>query len=260
MRIHPIPALKDNYIWAISTPDKRCLLVDPGEARPAINWLRHHHMHLSAILVTHHHADHTAGLPTILSQYPVPVYGHVQSPCTLITHHLETDGVFNTSHWPSPIQTYTTPGHTLCHITYVVDNFVFTGDTLFSAGCGKVFEGSMSMMFNSLETIKALPNELLICPGHEYTLHNLAFAETVEPTNQAIKHHIQWAKSQRERNEATLPIRLRHEKNINPFLRCSTQSILDSASQHLGEQVTSPLKAFSTLRHWKDHFDPLAKP
>lgn len=252
MQLFAINALKDNYIWALVTPSSTCIIIDPGETQPVLDFLTAHHLTLAGILVTHHHPDHTGGLPQLSEQYTAPVYGHAKSPCPFITHHIDHENPFTIPTLLPPIHPLMTPGHTLCHITFLVEHYAFTGDTLFSAGCGKVFEGTMPMLHDSLEKISQLPPDTQICCGHEYTLANLAFASLVESNNTAITHHMNWAKKQRDNNQPTLPSTLAQEHKINPFLRCHLPTVIQSVDDYWQQKHHTPTAVFAGLRSWKD--------
>ncbi|AWX15073.1 hydroxyacylglutathione hydrolase [Mergibacter septicus] len=218
-------ALNDNYIWLYSDNRKDLLVVDPTVAAPVLTFLQQHSEYqLTAILLTHNHYDHIDGVAELRLHYPqVPVYGpqeieNVQQ--GLLTQIIEV-GRLNIGHYN--IEILSTGGHTAGHLSYLINSHLFCGDTLFSAGCGRVFTQDYAQMFNSLQTLKKLPTTTIICPAHEYTLSNLAFARTVDLEDEgfqtAVKQHQQWAIQKRQAGEATLPVTLAGELQINPFLR-----------------------------------------
>lgn len=243
--IHPIPALKDNYIWAIiDDATKNVVLVDPGEAQPAIEFIEKNNLNLIYILLTHHHLDHTGGVNEILKKYSVKTFGpgvkNNESPT--IPNFLKFKAI--------PI-----PGHTLCHTAYLSEQgHVFTGDMLFSAGCGRVFEGTMPMMYESLQKLAALPKETKVYCGHEYTENNLRFANTVEPQNQAIVKRLEEVKQLCQKAKVTLPSTIAIELDTNPFLRCEQANVIAAAELHAGKKLNDPIEVFTVLRQWKDKF------
>ena len=218
MKVSLINALKDNYIFAI-TKDKYCVIVDPGDASVVKKFLVANNLVLSGILVTHHHKDHTAGINELTN---VPVWGHYKSPCPHINAKINTEEKFHIPQINIDVKPIMTPGHTLCHITYVINNCAFVGDTLFSAGCGRIFEGNYTMMYQSLLKIKALNNLTLIYAAHEYTEQNLLFAKHVEPNNLDMQKHFLEVKKLRYKNLPSIPTTLKLEKKINPFLRAKS--------------------------------------
>jgi hydroxyacylglutathione hydrolase len=250
MKITPIKALTDNYIWAIHS-SKSCIIIDPGEASVAIEFLTANKLTLEAILITHHHYDHTDGIRELLNIWPKStVVGHKKSPNKHITKHIETQPIEILGINITPIPT---PGHTLCHLTYFINKpfkAVFTGDTLFSAGCGKIFEGTPKMMLDSLQTLTKLPESTYVYCGHEYTKNNLKFAKTADPTNNKINELIKKTYNQ----EITLPSSIGIEKQINPFLRAHTKSIQNSIKNKFNLKETNLLETFSLLRQWKNNF------
>lgn len=233
MNITPIPALTDNYIWLIHTQKNEAWVVDPGEADGVIAYLEHHQMTLTGILVTHHHWDHTNGVEPLVEIYDCPVYrGEV----------------------PPGFQVIPIPGHTLDHVAYYAPNILFCGDTLFAAGCGRVFEGTNVQMLASLKRLAALPSDTHIYCGHEYTLTNLYFAATIEPQNEAIQTRLALVKRLRANLQVTLPALMNDEHQTNPFLRCHLPAMQAAVSEKLGQQVTSELEVFTALRSLKDQF------
>lgn len=250
MKITPIKALTDNYIWAIHS-DQSCVIVDPGEASVVIEFLAQNQLTLEAILITHHHYDHTDGVQELCTIWPKTiVVGHKQSPNKNITKHVETETIKISKIKITPIPT---PGHTLCHLTYLINEpfkAVFTGDTLFSAGCGKIFEGTAPMLFDSLQKLTTLSEKTYVYCGHEYTKSNLKFAKTVDPQNNNINELIKKTFNQ----EITLPSSIGVEKTINPFLRTHTTSIQNSIKDKFNLEETNSLETFALLRQWKDTF------
>ena len=252
--IIPISALTDNYIWMlIDDAGKTAWVVDPGDARPVIKALNQYDLNLAGILITHHHADHCAGVPSLL-QYAadIPVFGSHKSPNPSISHPLKDgDEIVSTAFQFKVIEI---PGHTLDHIAYYGNQCLFSGDTLFSAGCGRVFEGTPQMMRDSLDKLEQLDGETALYCGHEYTLANLLFAQHVEPNNRDIQKKIEEVKLKVSEGKPTLPSLLSEEKSINPFLRCRVPDIIYAVEKYAGKKLDSAVEVFAYLREWKNNF------
>ncbi|SRR3989339_224942 len=243
LKIIPIPAFKDNYIWILLSGDK-AIVVDPGDAAPVITYLKKHSLTLAAILVTHHHHDHSGGVAELIAYQNAPVYS---------AQNVDENTFININHFPE-FRVLKIPGHTLDHVAYYSADAVFCGDTLFSAGCGRVFEGTMEQMYSSLLKLKSLPNSTKMYCGHEYTLANLKFAKAVEPENSAIKNKMATVEKLRAENTASLPSLLSEELQINPFLRCDILELITAAEKHAGKKLTDPVEVFAVLREWKNNF------
>jgi hydroxyacylglutathione hydrolase len=253
--ITPIPALKDNYIWMITrAKNKSAIIVDPGEAKPVLEMLRKNNLHLAGILITHHHWDHTDGIAELLEHFPVAVYGPANDAVKNCTHPLTQDDQIHIPELDCEFSIIEIPGHTRGHIAFVGLNGVFCGDTLFSAGCGRLFEGTAEQMLNSLNKLKQLSNETFVYSAHEYTQNNLKFAQLIEPENHHIIAHIKSANLLREKGKPTLPSTIKQEKLINPFFRCEEPNVKKSAETHAGHPLSTPLAVFTELRKWKDAF------
>ena len=254
----PIPALADNYVWTLSREDGDAVVVDPGEAGPVLEHLRTHGLRLTAILVTHHHWDHTNGVRALRERFDVPVFASAneRAPITGTTHPL-SDG----DEVPVLGETFRViaiPGHTLGHVAYYGAGLLLSGDTLFSAGCGRVFEGEPGQMLASLDRLADLPDDTRLLCGHEYTLANLAFARAVEPDNEEIRAYAEKVRRLREAGKPSLPSDLKTEHAVNPFLRCRVAAVAQSAEQHAGTTLASPAEVFAVLREWKNNFRPAA--
>ena len=249
--IKSIPAFNDNYIWLIENSDKRCAVVDPGDAAPVLDYLVQHNLVLEAILITHHHHDHIGGVAELVRQYPgINVVGPKEEPIPTLTHAVSGGDqieLFNEIFMVLDIG-----GHTLGHIGYVGDGKLFCGDVLFSAGCGRVFEGTMEQMHSSLQKIAALPDETEVFCAHEYTASNVAFALAVEPENPYLQQYRDEVNRMRAQQIPTLPTSLQREKLINPFLRTEEQNIVRSVSNRTVK--TDSLAVFTALREWKNEF------
>ncbi len=251
--IHPIPALKDNYIWLLAHRDTaQALVVDPGDAAPVLAYLQAQELTLTAILITHHHADHTGGIAALKAHYDVPVYASIDSQHPLVTHKLAHGDALHLPLLDLTFQTIAIPGHTLDHMAFYSQPIVFTGDTLFSAGCGRLFEGKPAQMFDSLQRLCELPDDTKLYCGHEYTLSNLAFAKQVEPNNQAVVDHQHYVDALRAEGRASLPSTLALEKQINPFLRAKVPTVIQAASQYAGKPLSEAWQVFAALREWKN--------
>lgn len=255
-KISPIPALNDNYIWMIVHPEQRtAVIVDPGDAQPVLETLRTQQLQLAAILITHHHWDHTNGIDAILAEYPVPVYGPADDPVPQVTHPLQQGNRFRIDAIEEDFIVLSIPGHTLGHIAYVTeDHCLFCGDTLFLAGCGRLFEGTAEQMHHSLQAITELPNDTMVYCAHEYTQANLQFAKAVDPDNSIIDRRIENVNRLRKHNQPTIPGELFLELETNPFLRCHAPSVIAAAEAHCGTTLNNPVEVFATLRKWKDSY------
>jgi len=256
LQVTPFPALRDNYIWLIhgSSDPSRIAIVDPGEAGPLQEYLSQHALQPEAILITHHHPDHTGGAVALRDEYDVPVYGPSREAAHVVTHPLADDATLTLDSLGLEFDVLHIPGHTLGHIALHGHGAVFPGDTLFSAGCGRLFEGTAEQMAASLERLAQLPDETRVYCGHEYTVSNLAFAATVEPDNSAIRTYRGSATQLRDRNTPTLPSRMDLERAVNPFLRTSESSVRRAAEQWSGTTLNDKVRVFAALRRWKDNF------
>ncbi|MDO5069360.1 MAG: hydroxyacylglutathione hydrolase [Neisseria zoodegmatis] len=249
MNIHPIPAFSDNYIWLIEHQGE-AVCVDPGEADAVTAYLKQHRLSLSQIWITHHHNDHTGGIAALKQAFPeCTVYGNLDIP----TADINVDEGTKLSFGGNTVEVWATPGHTGTHLGYVLhfsDGLhVFCGDTLFSAGCGRVFTGTAAQLFASLQRYKSLPDETLFYPAHEYTAANLRFATHIEPDNA----HIQTALDE-ARNIPTLPVSLARERNINPFLRTDLCEIAARVRALSGINSEDEVEIFAAMRELKNHF------
>lgn len=253
LEIIPIPALKDNLIWCIVDRDlQTCAIVDPGDAAPVLRLLELQSWTLSALLITHHHWDHTGGIDAILKEFPVPVFGHSKEPISHCNTPLDDGQTFTIPGLNISFDCLHIPGHTLGACAYYGLGSVFTGDTLFGGGCGKIFEGTPEMMHNSLNKIISLPHDTQVYSGHEYTLSNLRFAELVEPLNRDIQDRILYSKSLLDDHPTCAPSTIELELKTNPFLRCQVDKVIKSAEEHEGKPLTTPVEVFATLREWKN--------
>ncbi len=258
-----IPALHDNYIWALRgrrEAARRVAIVDPGAAAPVRAWLQTHQAELKAILITHHHWDHTGGVAELLREHPVPVYGPAQErvPIPGLTHPVRGGDRMDLDELGLAFDALHVPGHTLGAIAYFGHGWLFSGDTLFSAGCGRLFEGTPDMMHRSLSRLAALPLPTQVFCGHEYTLANLQFALAVEPANAAVRARLEKVQALRAAGQPSLPSTLADECASNPFLRCAQATVQASVASRLGRAPASEVETFAALRSWKDQFKPAA--
>ncbi len=242
----PICALQDNYIWMfMDAMTRMAWIIDPGDAKPVLEALEKYNLQLSGIFITHHHHDHSGGVKDLLRKYSsIPVYGSYLSPLSFITDRIKEGDEISCSN--IILKAIEIPGHTLDHTAYVGNHWLFSGDTLFSIGCGKIFEGTADQMYRSLQKLSALADETKVFCGHEYTLANLRFAEHIEPDNASIKEKI------RVITKPTLPSTIAEEKKLNPFLRCKDAAIIKAVENYANQTLDTPVKVFAKLREWKN--------
>jgi len=253
--IIPVPALHDNYIWTlVNRNNKHAVCIDPGDAEPVFALLKREKLILSALLITHHHWDHTNGIKALLNHYPVPVYGPQKEPIASLTQPLLENEQITLKKLDLTLTVLEIPGHTKGHIAFYNQDSVFCGDTLFAAGCGRLFEGTAEQMYQSLMKLSQLPDNTKIYCAHEYTQANLRFAETVEPDNPDIQARLKEVQQLRQKQQITLPSQLAVERLTNPFLRCHTASVRAAAEQFTQQTLASPIAVFAAIRHWKDQF------
>jgi hydroxyacylglutathione hydrolase len=270
VHVHAIPAFTDNYIWMMHD-GRNAVVVDPGEAEPVERTLAQMGLSLCAIVLTHLHYDHCWGVPGLLDHRSVPVYGPVLNdydrathppfpkpgtvPLDCVTHPVGAGDSVVLRGLHTSLTVIAAPGHTQGHLAYWDEarDRVFTGDTLFAGGCGKVF-GSMSDMAQSLDKLASLPEQTEIYCGHEYTLANLRFAIAADPTNTALLARYRVEQTKRERGMPTLPSTIALEKATNPFLRLLEPDIVEAIRTHTGLSVSTPSENFAALRNWKDAF------
>ncbi|MDC9594965.1 hydroxyacylglutathione hydrolase [Xenorhabdus sp. IM139775] len=251
MELIRIPALSDNYIWLLCDENKYCVIIDPAASQPVIDILAANQLIPAAILLTHHHSDHVGGVPRLHEHSPnLPVYGPKETQDKGVTHIVHEHNTIEIGNFSFRVMEL--PGHTLGHIAFYQAPYLFCGDTLFSGGCGRLFEGTAEQMFSSLDKISSLPNDTLICCAHEYTAANMKFAKAVLPDNQIIHDYYQEILKLRENNQATVPTNLQTEKKINVFLNCHDVDL----QKNIGTKPNSmPLSSvFQQLRTYKDRF------
>ena len=251
MNLTSIPALQDNYIWTLTDDQQHCIIVDPGEAQPVLEKIASNGWLPVAILLTHHHNDHVGGVAELLRHYPqLVVYGPEETRSKGAQKIVTEGDKFDLLGLKFEI--ISTPGHTLGHISYYSKPYLFCGDTLFSGGCGRIFEGTPQQMYDSIQKLSKYDDETLVCAAHEYTLSNMKFASAIMPQDPQILAEYQKIKDLRAKNGISLPTKLGHERQINLFLR--TQDI--DLQRTIGVDATQhPVwQTFAVLREKKDHF------
>ncbi len=254
MDIIPIPAFKDNYIWLlVDAKTNKAWAVDPGDAEPVIQYLLPKKIQLAGILITHHHADHAGGVSDLLKKWNgIPVYGFSKKNVAEISHVVKEGDIVNCN--ALKLNVLEIPGHTLDHIAFYNEHILFCGDTLFSAGCGRVFEGTYDQMYQSLMKLAKLPATTQMYCGHEYTLQNLKFAEMVEPENHFIHEKIIAVQALRAHGTPSLPSLMMDEMKMNPFLRCEQSAVIKAAEKYAQGSLHAPEAVFKVLREWKNSF------
>ncbi len=261
-RIHPISAFRDNYIWTLlggggrGEEEGKACVVDPGDAGPVLDFLAAEGLRLTDILITHHHWDHTGGLPALIEKHRPRVHGPagIDDVERVLTEgdRVEILGV--------DFDVLEVPGHTLDHIAYFHDGgrhdtpILLCGDTLFAAGCGRLFEGAPAQMLTSLRKLAAMPPATAVYCTHEYTMANLDFAAAAEPSNQRLRTRIAEEQRKRDSGLPTLPSSIELELATNPFLRCGRPELAASAARRLGRRAADETEVFAAIRQWKDQF------
>jgi hydroxyacylglutathione hydrolase len=250
----PLPAFTDNYIWVLHD-GRHAVAIDPGDAAPLIRFLDAHRLALAAVLITHHHRDHTGGNLMLRKRYACPVYAPDNPRIPGTTHPLRGGDTLVLAAPALRLDVLATPGHTLDHISYSGQGSLFCGDTLFGCGCGKLFEGTPAMMAASLDALLALPDATRVCCAHEYTLSNIAFALTVDGANPDLLARARADRALRAQGLPTLPSTLALEKATNPFLRGRDPHLVAVAARLLGRPRPDPGEVFGALRAAKDAWD-----
>lgn len=257
MKLVALPAFQDNYIWVLHN-DHQAVVVDPGDAQPVLAYLQQSGLSLHSILVTHHHSDHVGGLRALVPHCQGPIYAPSSESMPTPTTAVVDGQSLHILGWH--LKVLHVPGHTLGHMAYWVessaespDPVVFCGDTLFSAGCGRLFEGTPAQMWESLVRLRNLPDATRVCCAHEYTLSNLRFALAVEPTNHDVIQHMATCMQLRSQQRPTVPSQIGLERLINPFMRCDQPQVAQAAHAH-GASDSSPAAVLGALRQWKNTF------
>ncbi|MHC8353956.1 hydroxyacylglutathione hydrolase [Pseudomonas sp. LB3P81] len=254
IQITALPAFTDNYIWLLQDPGtRRCAVVDPGDAAPVQAWLAANPgWVLSDILITHHHHDHVGGVEQLKKATDAKVYGPASETIPARDVALKDNDRINVLGWDFDV--LAVPGHTLGHIAFYHPGTLFCGDTLFAAGCGRLFEGTPEQMHTSLTQLAALPEDTRVYCTHEYTLSNLKFAVAVEPNNLHTAERLAKVMQQRKAGIITLPSTIALEKQTNPFLRTGETSVKEKVDERDGPNNRAPSAVFAALRAWKDKF------
>ncbi|WP_336280773.1 hydroxyacylglutathione hydrolase [Cronobacter dublinensis] len=251
MNLNSIPAFEDNYIWVLNNEDGQCLIVDPGEAEPVLRAIEENQWQPVAVLLTHHHHDHTGGVKTLVTRFPdLVVYGPEETRSKGVQVIVNEGEKFNIL--GCEFLAMATPGHTLGHFSYFSFPYLFCGDTMFSAGCGRLFEGTPTQMYQSFQKINALPDETLICCAHEYTLSNLKFLVAILPDDPVLTQYYREVNELRAKNQKTLPSILKNERQINLYLRMEDDDLINKINPDL--RLSPPEERFAWLRSKKDNF------
>ncbi|WP_286232531.1 hydroxyacylglutathione hydrolase [Thalassotalea sediminis] len=260
IQVNAIKAFTDNYIWALHIAGfSKLVLVDPGDASVCIDYIERNNLELDAILITHHHPDHVGGIDELIEysaqkHWNVDVFGPKHDKIPSITHFVNNDDTIEINTLSLRLKVIALPGHTLEHVAYFNNTMLFCGDTLFSAGCGRLFEGTPKQMLNSLKYLASLPENTRVYCTHEYTLANVNFALTIEPSNTELVNYYNKVVKMREQDMITLPSTIKQELAINPFLRCQQDEIRHSADEYAQIKHQDELSVFTTIRTLKDKF------
>ncbi len=253
MKLVPIPAFSDNYIWVLHD-DQQAIVVDPGESAGVQGFLQQHGLKLHTILVTHHHADHIGGVAELKQRHHCQVIAPADARIPMSDHTVNDNDRLAVASGLFQGRVMHVPGHTLTHVAYAGEGVLFCGDTLFSIGCGRLFEGTPEQMLASLKRLSALPDTTLVCCAHEYTLNNIDFALHVLPGHPGLLAYQQVVKQRLAAGEPSLPSTIGTEKALNPFLNCHRPEIRAAAEKYCGKPLASEAAVFACLRQWKDHF------
>lgn len=253
MHLVPLPALSDNYIWLLHDDDGNAIVVDPGDTAVVEQALAARKLQLRAILLTHHHPDHIGGVAGLLARHAVPVYAPVDERIVETTMPVHDGDVIELGTPDIRLEVIAIPGHTLSHVAYAGAGLLLCGDTLFSLGCGRLFEGSPAQMLASLDRLAKLPGQTMVCGGHEYTAANGRFARTVEPDSAALQARLKEVAELRAHDLPTLPVPLGSELACNPFLRVDSAAVADWCQRQHGVG-NDRVARFAALRGAKDVF------
>lgn len=255
LRAIPLPALQDNYIWLLVAPGGEAVVVDPGEAGPVLQAVADG-LRPVAILLTHHHPDHTGGVAALRDRLGLPCHAPVDERIGVADHRVGGGDRVRIDALDLDLDVLAVPGHTRSHIAFHGGGHLFCGDALFSLGCGRMFEGEPAQMLASLDRLAALPGDSLVCCGHEYTEANGRFAQAAEPDNPGRDRHLERVRSLRAQGRPSLPSTLDIERACNPFLRIDHPTMVRTLTDRLGQAPRDRVEAFAALRQWKDVFRP----
>lgn len=257
IQIHPIKAFNDNYIWTlINKSNKQAIVIDPGQAKPVADYMKEYGLELTSIWTTHHHFDHVGGVTELQEYFPMThIVAHSE-------HGVEQDQTIKdgstVSAWGCSAQVWDIPGHTASHMAYVLDiegqKHCFCGDTLFSAGCGRVFTGTIEQLYHSFRRLNGLSENTLLYPAHEYTVNNLKFGLSIEPDNVAMQQALERAEVRTAQGSCTLPVTLAHERAVNVFLRADEPSVIAGVQAKMAIEDEERLTVFAALRALKNNF------
>jgi hydroxyacylglutathione hydrolase len=250
--IIPVRAFQDTYIWVMQRGG-HAAVVDPGDAKPVLDYLRAQNLSLTAILNTHHHADHVGGNAELLRHRDVPVYGPYDDRIATVPTRRREGDRFTLAEFGLEFSVLESPAHTRSHIAFVAPGILFSGDTLFACGCGRLFEGTPQQMHASLAKLAMLPDATEVYCGHEYTLSNIRFARAVETGNPELPRWEQWARTVLAQGKATLPSTIAREKAANPFMRCDQADVIAAASKYAGRPLGDPASVLGAIRDWKNN-------
>lgn len=252
MHLVSLPALSDNYIWLLHDDDGHAVVVDPGEAAPVEQALRSHQLQLTAILLTHHHADHIGGAAELAQRHHATVYAPHDERIGLPAQRVGEGDEVRIDSPALHFRVMEVPAHTRSHVAYAGEGMLFCGDTMFSLGCGRLFEGTAEQMLAALDRFAALPDQTLACPAHEYTAANGRFALTVEPDNRALQQRVRAVAQCRAQQLPSLPVSLGSERDCNPFLRVDQPEVIAWCDRH--GDASSRAARLASLRSAKDQF------
>ncbi|WP_201526019.1 MULTISPECIES: hydroxyacylglutathione hydrolase [Psychrobacter] len=257
IRIHPVKAFNDNYIWTlINESNKQAIVIDPGQAAPVIEYLEAQGLELTSIWTTHHHHDHIGGVAELQEHFPMThLVAHSE-------HNVDEDQTIKdgstVSAWGCSAQVWDVSGHTASHMAYILDvdglKHCFCGDTLFSGGCGRVFTGTIEQLYESFKRLNSLPVDALLYPAHEYTASNMRFGLSIEPENDDIQQALLQAEEKTAEGIPTLPVTLEHERAVNVFLRADKASVIAGVESKVKLEDDKPLTVFAALRTLKNNF------
>ena len=256
LTVRAVPVLTDNYVWLIGNPDSgEAIAVDPSVAQPVLDAVETDKLRLTQVLNTHWHPDHTGGNEAIKAATRCSITAPAEAQRVSAVDRIVAEGDRVTVAGSEAV-IWDIPAHTAGHIAYYFEEerMIFVGDTMFSMGCGRLFEGTAEEMLGSLDRLAALPGDTRVFCGHEYTEANLRFAMAVEPANSAIMDYVKRTAGQRAQGRPTLPSTIELEKRVNPFLRCRHEDVKSAAERRAGRMLSTPVAVFAEIRSWKDTF------